>query len=197
MGFVRPVLAMCLAAGCALAAAGADGFYVWQRQWSEKVGEAVDAELAADTHDLYVLGGELEFADGAPRWRGPEVPAQVWRRPRVTAVLRLPVPALGDPDGTAARVVSRACALGVRRVQLDVDVPESRMGRYAGLVEGVRRRWPASAGALRLGATFLPCHLDGKDVRRVLSALDEPVIQLHGIDAPENRAGRPCGCRRA
>jgi len=182
-------LCVILAAACANAfGASADGFYVWQRQWSERVAAAVDAELNAGTHDLHVLGGELEYVRDRPQWRASQVPPDLWRHPRVTAVLRLPVRALGDPESSAAAIVARADALGVCRVQLDVDVPERRLDRYAAMLKGVRRLWPPSSGALRLGATFLPCHLGHDAVRRALAEIDEPVIQLHGIDAPKNRA---------
>lgn len=164
------------------------GFYVWQRHWSDKVEEAVCMELETGTHDLYVLGGELEYENGLVRWRGANVPGHLWRHDRVTAVFRLPVQALDNPGKSAARVVSHAGTLGVRRIQLDVDVPERMIDCYAELVEGIRRRWPVGAGRRRLGATFLPCHLGLKEVRRVLAALDEPVIQLHGIDVPKNHA---------
>jgi len=181
-------LCVILAAACANAfGASADGFYVWQRQWSEPVAAAVDAELKAGTHDLYMLGGELEYVRDRPQWRASQVPSDLWRHPRVTAVLRLPVRALGDPESSAAAIVARADALGVCRVQLDVDVPERRLDRYAALLKGVRRLWPPSSGALRLGATFLPCHLEHDAVRRALAEIDEPVIQLHGIDAPKRR----------
>lgn len=177
-----------LAAACANAfGTSADGFYVWQRQWSEPVAAAVDAELKAGTHDLYVLGGELEYVRDRPQWRASQMPPDLWRPPRVTAVLRLPVRALDDPESSAAAIVARADALGVCRVQLDVDVPERRLDRYAALLKGVRRLWPPSSGTLRLGATFLPCHLEHDAVRRALAEIDEPVIQLHGIDAPKNR----------
>ena len=165
-----------------------NGFYVWQRKWSDKVESAVDAELEGGTHDLYVLGGELEYGKGPAQWRGTEVPARFWCNPRVTAVFRLPVRALDDPETAAGLVVARAKALGIGRIQLDADVPERLIARYAELVEGIRRRWPGEMGNLRLGATFLPCHLGLKDIRRVLVAIDEPVIQVHGIDAPKNQA---------
>ena len=167
---------------------GTNGFYVWQRHWSDRVEAAVCSELDAGTHDVYVLGGELEYEGGTARWRGVEVPERIWRHPRVTAVLRLPVQALDHPVNAAETIIFRARAIGIRRVQLDADVPERMIARYAELVEGMRSRWPAKAGTLELGATFLPCHLDLKDVRRVLAAIDEPVIQLHGIDVPTNRA---------
>lgn len=174
----------------AAAVDGANGFYVWQRHWSDKVETAVCSELESGTHDLYVLGGELEYECGEARWRGTGVPEPVWSHQRVTAVFRLPVQALDNPGGTAASIVAHALKLGVSRFQLDADVPESKIVRYAELVEEIRSRWPADAGELRLGATFLPCHLDLKAIRRVLAAVDEPVIQLHGIDAPKNRSDK-------
>ncbi len=167
---------------------GTNGFYVWQRHWSDKVESAVCSELETGTHDVYVLGGELECEGKTVRWREVEVPERIWRHPRVMAVFRLPVQALGHAGPVAGAIVSRANAMGVCRVQLDADVPERMIARYAELVEGIRSRWPAKAGELRLGATFLPCHLDLKGVRRVLAAIDEPVIQVHGIDVPKNRA---------
>ena len=187
--FIVTLVAVCLLKGTSSAAVlGANGFYVWQRHWSDKVDAAVRSELDGGTHDLYVLGGELEYERGQARWRGADVPERIWHRPRVTAVFRLPVQALGNPVQSAATIVSRAGVLGVHRIQLDVDVPERMIARYAEMVEGIRLRWPADAAALHLGATFLPCHLGLKDVRRVLAAIDEPVIQLHGIDAPKSHA---------
>lgn len=167
---------------------GTNSFYVWQRHWSDKVEAAVCSELQAGTHDIYVLGGELEYGNGGMKWRGIEVPEYIWRYPRVTAVFRIPVQSLGDPLKAVAEVISHAGVLGVCRVQIDADVPESMMLRYAQLLEEIRLHWPEDAGSLQLGATFLPCHLNLKDIRRVLSAIDEPVIQLHGIDVPKKHA---------
>ncbi len=194
-----------IVAGCFLAAAlvarctvggpsdatvpNANGLYVWQRHWSEHVEAAVSSELEAGTHDLYVLEGELEYNGAAAQWHWSEVPEYVWRHPRVTAVFRLPVPALDNPGQSAEAIVSRAGALGVHRLQLDVDVPERLIVRYAELLGEVRRRWPPEKSALYLGATFLPCHLNLKDIRKTLALIDEPVIQLHGIDTPKNHDG--------
>ena len=184
---MRAVVAIAFGNPLSAAVPSANGFYVWQRHWSDKVESAVRSELEAGTHDLYVLAGELEYEGRGARWRGVDVPDRIWRHPRVTAVFRFPVQALDDPERTARALVSRAGALGVHRMQLDVDVPERLIARYGELVEEIRLRWPEAA-ALRLGATFLPCHLDLAGIRRVLAAIDEPVIQLHGIDAPKNRA---------
>ena len=188
-------MAAAFVARCALktplpsTAQSANGLYVWQRHWSEHVEEAVGSELEAGTHDLYLLEGELEYNGAAAQWHWTEVPDYLWRHPRVTAVFRLPVPALDTPGQSAEAIVSRADALGIHRLQLDVDVPERFIIRYAELLEEVRRRWSPERSALHLGATFLPCHLDLKDIRRALTVIDEPVIQLHGIDTPKKHDG--------
>ena len=170
-------------------APSANGLYVWQRHWSEHVEAAVETELEAGSHDLYLLEGELEYNGAAAQWHWTEVPDYLWRHPRVTAVFRLSVPALDTPGQSAEAIVSRASALGVHRLQLDVDVPERLIIRYAELLAEVRHRWPPERPALLLGATFLPCHLDLKDIRRALTLIDEPVIQLHGIDTPKHHDG--------
>jgi len=188
LNLVKDIMAVCVAATAAVGTAATNGFYVWQRHWSDKVEASVRTELEACTHDLYLLGGELESENGQTRWRGTGVPEGLWRHPRAIAVLRLPVRALDDPRQTAAAIVARAGKIGTCRVQLDADVPERLIVRYAEIVEGIRRNWPAGAGDLRLGATFLPCHLNLRVVRRVLGVIDEPVIQLHGIAAPKNHA---------
>ena len=177
------VLSLLLPAFCD--AAGANGFYVWQRHWSESVEKSFDDEIGNDTHDLYVLAGELEPGG---KWQNADVPERVWRLPRVTPVFRLPARSLENPGRAVAEMLVRVRALGVSRLQLDVDAPERQLSRYAELVEGIRRGWPGNAGELSLGATFLPCHLDSKGIHRILAAIDEPVIQLHGINAPKHRS---------
>ena len=152
-GCVKRIL-LAVVALCVDVALGMNGFYVWQRQWTEQVEATVDAELKRGTHDLFVLGGELEGENESVRWRGAKVPERIWRHPRVSAVFRLPVRTLDHPESTAAVLVARALALDVHRLQLDVDVPERLMARYAELVEAFRRRWPTSAGPVRLGATI-------------------------------------------
>ena len=139
-----------IVAGCALVASlvdwcivngppgstvpNANGLYVWQRHWSEHVEAAVCSELEAGTHELYLLEGELEYNGAVAQWHWSEVPEYVWRHPRVTAVFRLPVPTLDNPGQSAEAIVSRAGALGVNRLQLDVDVPERLIVRYAELL---------------------------------------------------------------
>lgn len=160
-------------------------FYVWQRKWDGKVDAAVREELANGRHGLYVLGGEIEYEGGRAVWKKVSVPEALWKDVRVTAVFRLPVKALENPARSAQLVVEQAVKLAVRRIQLDVDVPERKLGKYAELVAALRSNpsWTFES----VGATFLPCHLPCKEIRKTLALIDEPVIQLHGIDAPKHR----------
>lgn len=164
-----------------------NAFYVWQRAWNEKVEAEVESELEKGSHELYVLAGEMEYENGSAKWRGDKVPESLWANEKVTAVFRLPVKALSSPELTAALVIERATKLKVPRLQLDVDVPESKLGKYEELVREIRNAWPKELGTLKLGATFIPCHLSHKELKSILELLEEPVIQLHGIDAPKHR----------
>lgn len=164
----------------------AHDFYVWQRKWNEPVEAAVRQELDRGDHGLYILGGEIEYEGEKAVWKNVFMPDGLWTNAQVTAVLRLPVKALENPKASAQAVIEQARKLAVKRIQLDVDVPERKLHRYAELIAAVR-----SNSAWRfdfIGATFLPCHLDHNAIVEVLALVDEPVIQLHGIDPPKCRA---------
>lgn len=149
-------------------------FYVWQRQWSAPVVRAAEEALAAPQSRLYIL------AEG-------NVPERFWRHPRVTAVFRIPVRALTDPIVAAEKLFARVSELNHARIQIDADVPERQLARYAELLETLRTQAAAAGRQLHLGATFLPCHLKHDEMKRILAALDEPILQLHGIDPPKTR----------
>lgn len=175
-----------LASLCLMSLAGfAHDFYVWQRKWDAKVDAAVQEELAGGSHGLYVLGGEIEYEGGRAVWKQVSVPASLWGNSRITAVFRLPVKALENPAHSAQLVVEQAEKLAVRRLQVDVDVPERKLEKYAELLAALRMNtaWKFEF----VGATFLPCHLSQKEIGKTLALVDEPVVQLHGIDAPKRR----------
>lgn len=164
-----------------------NGFYVWQRAWNEKVDAAVVRELETGDHELYLLAGEVEYENGSAKWKEAQVPASLWTKEKVTAVFRLPIKTLDEPKDSAALVIEKAKKLKVNRLQLDVDVPESKLGKYEELIKEIRGTWPSELETLKLGATFLPCHLSHGDLPSILALLEEPILQLHGIDPPRSR----------
>lgn len=185
------VTAVILAAGLAFAAAP-PGVYVWQRDVSSAVLEAARTAVA-EGREIFALAGEFErAADGSLReltppdalpWDfGGGPPAGVTDAPPATAVFRVRIGALDDPAASAAVLTDRAAALGVTRVQLDVDAPERRLSDYVSLAASVRAGLPTNS---TLSLTLLPCQLAHPDaVREVLASADYGVLQLHGIDPP-------------
>src|SRR5512138_3550883 len=73
--------------------------YVWQRSWTRAVRDAVDAH-AHSFAETVVLGGEIEWRDGAPRVTYVDPPLAPTRR-RVGLALR--IGRSPRPPGTDAR----------------------------------------------------------------------------------------------
>lgn len=168
------------------------GVYVWQRNLSPAVVDAVRAAVA-EGREVFALAGEFERdadgtihellqPDGLPFDFGGGAPAGITSAPPATAVFRVRIGALDDPAASAAVLAARAASLGATRVQLDVDAPERRLSDYASLAAAVRAGLPPES---TLSLTLLPCHLSHPDdVRAVLAPADYGVLQLHGIDPP-------------
>ena len=164
------------------------GFYVWQRDVSQDVMDAA-RRAVAESRELFVLAGEFDRKGGDVRHdlaSDPRPPFDFGdgdhALPPATAVFRVRMDALDTASDTGAAVAARAAALGARRVQLDVDAPESRLDDYAALANAVRAGLPADS---TLSLTILPCHLAHRAaVRRLLAVADYGVLQLHGIDPP-------------
>ncbi len=170
----------CLAFALALtAAAKSNGFYVWQRVWTPEVTEAVKTARAGE-RALFVLAGELEVSDV---WARVNVPEEVWRDERVTAVLRAPANALEDAEKLRDHLQREIAALKTTRVQLDVDVPERKLADYATLLKVLREALPM----IELSVTLLPAHLERNEVAAVVREVDYFVVQVHGIEAPRHR----------
>lgn len=159
--------------GLALSAAGGESaFYLWQRTWTPAVAEAVhgcDSPLA-------VFAAELSARDTART----DAPAELWKRNDITAVFRLRTDALNAAgfDRLAAEITRNGC----RRIQLDIDVPERRLGEFARLLAGLWRKLPAQVEELSF--TALPCHLPHPEFVEAAQAADYYVLQLHGIEVP-------------
>lgn len=155
-----------------LPAAGEHAFYLWQRVWTPAVTEAA----RGCGRPLAVFAAELS----ADRTERTGAPAELWGRNDVTAVFRLRVDALTENgfDRLAAEIRRNGC----RNIQLDVDVPERRLGEFARLLAGLRKKLPAQVRELSF--TALPCHLPHPEFADAAGKADYYVLQLHGIDVP-------------
>lgn len=152
------------------------GFYVWQRQNSPALKQAVTEFRHRCSGELYFLAGELENDNSVIA----VPPADFVDFAGSTPVIRVHIAHLDKtPDRLAGEIKNlylpwQKC----RKLQIDLDCPESKIARYPALIKALRKILPET----ELSATVLPCHLLHKKEFSELSAVcDYFVLQIHGL----------------
>lgn len=162
---------------------GKGAFYVWQRAWTPEVEQAAEAARQAG-RELFMLAGELEIHAGNWQWKRVDVPGEWLQRDGVTPVLRAASAALDEPLRLTGMLAAEISNLGVKRVQLDVDAAERQLADYGRMLAALHWERPT----VTLSVTLLPTHFLGRgNVDGVLAAVDEVVLQVHGIERPRHR----------
>lgn len=158
----------------AYAIASPPDFYFWQRRWTKEVQEAYEQS----DRNLSIFAAEL--------WKNKiersDVPLDIWKNPRVRPVFRIHVDALTEkhiPD-----LVREIAATGANHVELDADVPESRLPAYVKFLKEVKRQLPKKV--IGLSITALPCHVPHEIFKQVIAETDYYVLQIHGIEKPKS-----------
>lgn len=144
----------------------ADDFYIWQRDWNERVREAVRSERAAER--FYFLEGELT-AERFPRGFA----AKKLTRGMIP-VYRIHTSALRF---SAEEIAEKIFDARFPEIQLDLDCPERIFARYAEIVRALKAK-----GVKRISATVLPVHLKLKEFPEFAKNVDFYVLQVHGLD---------------
>jgi len=168
------ILTMLLAL-CSLIGAEPD-FYVWQRQPSKELEQAVTEFYKTCSGKLYFLAGEIEN-DGRAI---PVSPLKNVDFSRAVPVVRIHVKNLEKTPAVLAGEIIRFYepwkAAGA--LQIDLDAPESRLDYYRDLMRELKKLLPET----ELSATVLPCHLKHKKAfRELASECDFFVLQVHGL----------------
>ena len=153
------------------------GWYIWQRQWTEAVTQAADAVAA---EELFILRAELEITNNEWQWQRISIPEKYQTS---TAVLRVPAKALHNPEKLINELYHENTSLKTKKIQFDIDVPESQLKHYAQILSLLKMRLPG----YELSITLLPCHLNCQESKTVIQAVDWWVLQLHGITVPTHR----------
>ena len=164
-----------LIAFCSLTGAEPD-FYVWQRQQSAELEQAVTEFYKTFSGKLYFLAGEIEN-DGQTI---PVSPLKKVDFKRAVPVVRVHVKNLQKTAAVLAGEISRIYApwKAAGALQIDLDAPESRLDYYRDLMRELRTLLPGT----ELSATVLPCHLKHDQTFRELAAqCDFYVLQVHGL----------------
>lgn len=144
----------------------ADDFYIWQRDWNDRVREAVRTERAAE--QFYFLEGELT-AERFPRGFA----AKKLTRGMIP-VYRIHTSALRF---SAEEIAGKIFDARFPEIQLDLDCPERIFARYAEIVRALKAK-----GVKRISATVLPVHLKLKEFPEFAKNVDFYVLQMHGLD---------------
>lgn len=145
--------------------------YVWQQVWTPAVQDA------AHTHpfrSLVVLGGTLDWEDGLVLFERPGLP------PGSALALRVEAPPPGEDTLPALQNALAQLALAhpeAPYLQLDMDLPTSRLGEYAAWMEALNQ-----AGLPPLRITALPTWLDDPAFEDLAHAAPHFVMQLHWFD---------------
>lgn len=162
--------------------------YVWQRQWTPALADAVRSSGDV-VQGWRVLAAEW---DGRGQWHviEPDAAVLLASGKPVTPVVRIEGQlAQWDAADVIDHVQSvlaqwRGRGLRIAGVEIDHDCATSRLPAYARFLSLLR----TSLGEpLRLSITVLPTWLDSPDLDALLARVDEPVLQVHAVQSP--RAG--------
>ncbi len=166
--------------------------YIWQRVWIEAVSEAV-MEHGGEFTELIVLQAEVTWRNRTPQVVRVQLAPSVLQNAggRIGLALRIgsyagPFEAKDAParflTELAASLVSEAVTnrLCVAELQIDFDCAESKLDGYAVWVEAIRRR----VAPVPVTITALPAWLKQAACKRLITAADGYVLQVHSLERP-------------
>lgn len=168
--------------------------YVWPRQWTDPVREAIVRHAPA-VDSFLVLGAEIAWTDSGPELiRIPiDHAALAATGRRVGLVLR--IGPYGGPfdaeDDTTARIIAiaaslrddaRAHAIEPAEIQLDFDCASSKLDGYRAWVSALRTHLSPTPVTI----TTLPTWLGERGFRALVEETDGYVLQVHSLEKPRS-----------
>jgi hypothetical protein len=179
--------------------------YVWQRQWTPAVVEAI-AQQRAEMRRFVVLAAEISLRESPGRVTAVAVDYAGLRRivDHVGLAVRIgPISGrladraflAGSPQAnliceTVRRAVGdcRSAGLAVDEVEIDFDCAESRLAGYANWVGAVKETVGGEGGARGTGGavviTALPSWLKHAEFAELAKSAGAFVLQVHSLHAP-------------
>lgn len=157
--------------------------YVWQRQWTPALRDALAASSDL-VRDWRVLVAQAD-RDGAIH-RFP-VDRDALRRSGRPVVLVVRVDgrlARFDPATLTDAIVAVSAdwpASQVAGIEIDYDCPTSRLPAYTAFLLALRAR----LGPTALSITALPTWIGSPDLDALLAVPDDAVLQVHAVQAPQ------------
>ena len=151
-------------------------FYIWHRQQTPELEQAVTEFYRSSSGMLFFLAGELE--DNGCMIRISPLKAVDFTR--AVPVIRIHVKNLEKTPAVLADEIMKAYVpwKAANALQIDLDAPEFRLDYYRDVMLELRKKLPG----IRLSATVLPCHLNhAVPFLALATACDYYVLQVHGL----------------
>ncbi|EJL83030.1 Protein of unknown function (DUF3142) [Herbaspirillum sp. CF444] len=158
--------------------------YIWQRQWSPAVGNAMQAsdQLVGGWRVLAAeLSAQRQWKTAYPDWQALRATTHA-----IVMVVRLD----GQTDSLDAATQTRIAALLARwrqqdvpvaGVEIDYDCPTSQLPVYRNFLVGLRQSLDRDT---TLSITALPTWLSSPELNKLLAVADESVLQVHAVMNP-------------
>jgi hypothetical protein len=157
--------------------------YVWQRDWSPELSDAL-ARVPAEFGALRILARERSGPRRTPVDVAVDVDALVRSGREVVAVLRVdgtaPLDGISLEEVAAHARAWKVRGVRVRGIEVDHDCATSALAGYVDWLERERALVPD----LKLSITALPTWAASPDVERLASIPDDVVLQVHAVRAP-------------
>ena len=170
--------------------------YVWQRDWSSNVVQAVRDRGPAFSR-VVVLAGELDLRPSPPRWTpvpfAPPPPRADTKPLTWGLALRVgPFPGPFEPEGNPIRLLRRLARESLARaqragvpiaeVQIDFDCADRHLDGYRVWIEALKRE----LAPMPVTITALPSWLDQRSFRTLAAVTDGFVLQVHSLARPRH-----------
>jgi Protein of unknown function (DUF3142) len=161
--------------------------YVWQRQWTPALSAALD-QSSTMMDGWRVLAAHWN-ADGHSQPTSPDWETLNRSGKHVIPVVRIDRQMVHwDEDTLLAEIQTllsqwRGRAKLLAGLEIDHDSPTARLPEYRHFLKRLRQQL---SGTLRLSITILPSWMDSSDMDAVLEPIDEAVLQVHAVQAPQS-----------
>ncbi len=176
--------------------------YVWQRNWTPAVKDAVRGHSAA-FGEICVLAAEVVWRNGKPEVHKakPDFATLSGAAARIGLAIRIgPFSGPFSETDEACRTIGDLCksslaaaeadGAAVSEIQLDFDCPESKLDGYRIWVEAIRERISPTP----LVITALPCWLKHKSFKRLAKSAGSYVLQAHSLERPSSMESKSTLC---
>ena len=184
----RSITALLCACCVALAACGRppvtleNDAYIWQRQWTPELVDAM-RQSVADVRDWRVLAAQTDAQGTLRSFSADRSALATSGRPLILVVRIDRQLAQWDEDALLAQILAlRQSWQGshVAGIEIDHDCGTARLPAYTRFLG----RLKAALGDMPLSITALPAWLESPALDSLLMQVDEAVLQVHAVQSP-------------